>query len=414
MANTINNVKDVGSIISKLAAGMLADKCQFIKSIDSEPLDSFGSTNGYSHGDTVNINKPARFSVGTNADLTSALQNVTEEKVALALDQRAAIGISLTSAEVATDLALKSWAKRILDPAMSSMAQNIESTVLTTAKNAVYNYVGDIDGTTVFDTALMLGARKKPVQNLAPMDDNMYALLNSTAMASAVDQRKGLFQSSEDIKSQYKNGYMGYVDGMTYLENNLLPSHTNGNDVTGAAIDDAAVATGASTIHIDGITTGTGTLKKGQVFTIAGVYAVHPITKVTRSDLQQFVVTADVTASGVSDADVSISPTIYGPTSGVLQNVSALPADDAAIVFFGAASSVIEQNLVYHKNAFRFVSVPLMKPSDSHMTAQETVDGMTVRVWQASDILTDKMILRLDVLYGFSAVRPEWACRIGY
>jgi hypothetical protein len=232
-------------------------------------------------------------------------------------------------------------------------------------------------------------------------------------MRSAVNARAGLFQSSEDIKKQYKNGYMGIADGMTYLENNLLPSHTNGNDVTGAAIDDT-IATAAATIHIDGITTGTGTLKKGQVFTIADCYAVHPITKVQMSHLQQFVVTADVTASGTSDADVAISPTIYGPTSGALQNVSRLPLNDDAIVFFGAASSVISQSLAFHKDAFRFVSVPLMKPADAHMCAQESVDGLTVRVWQASDILTDKMILRLDVLYGFATVRPEWACRIGY
>jgi hypothetical protein len=204
------------------------------------------------------------------------------------------------------------------------------------------------------------------------------------------------------------------ADGFTFLRNNLLPTITNGNDVTGVAVESSvlAPATGATSLGVDGLTTTTGTVKKGQVFTIASVYAVHPITKDTLPDLQQFVVTADATADGSGQATLSISPTIYSSASGALQNVSALPADEAAITFIGSASTGYGQNLAFHKSAFRFVSLPLIQPDGVDFVGQETVDGITVRIVRAYDIKTDKMILRADVLWGLANVRPEWACRL--
>lgn len=411
MTNAVNTLKNAPGVVAKLAAGMLADKVQFAKSIDKADESDFGGKNGYNAGDTIYISKPARFIPGSTADITSTIQGVTEEKVALPLDIRKVVGIELTSAEIATDMALKSWAKRILEPAVSSMAQYIETAYLDKAVDATYNVVGDADGTTVYDTDLALSANQKIDENGCALFDDRFFLTTPFGNRSAVNARKGLFQSSDEISKQYKMGYMGTADGFNFMRNNMLPTVTNGNDVTGAAID-GAVTTGSSTIHIDGITTGTGTVLKGSVFTIAGVYAVHPITKTTLSHLQQFVVTADVTASGVSDADVAISPTIYGSTSGSLQNVSALPADDAAIVFVGAASAALRQSLAYHKSAFRMVSVPLVTPGGTDMAAQETKDGFTIRVIRDYDVLTDKLIMRLDFLGGLAATRPEWACRI--
>jgi hypothetical protein len=294
---------------------------------------------------------------------------------------------------------------------MSSIAQDIDRRLLEKATDATFNHTGT-PGSATFAVSDVLAARTLLNKNLCPKDDKRFLLMESAAGALAVDARKGLFQDSSSLAAQYKQGSIGRSDGFAWMESELLNVHTNGNDVTGAAVDDAAVATGASTLHIDGITTGTGTVKKGQIFTIDGVYAVNPITKVAYTHLQQFVVTADVTASGVSDADLAISPTIYGPTSGGLQNVSALPADNAAIVFVGAASGAYTQNLAFHKSAFKMVSAPLVMPINAEFAAQETVDGVTVAIVRDFDVLLRRMVTRLDVLCGLAAVRPEWACRL--
>lgn len=410
MANVINNIKDAPGVIAKMAAQMLADKTQFCKSIDKEDSSVFNGINGYQAGDTIQISKPARFIPSTSADVTSALQDIVEEKTSLTLDTRKVVPVSLTSAEVFTDLGLKKWTKRVLDPAMSSIANHVESAFLQKAADAVYNSVGTA-GTEAFTQDTMLAAAQKLYENGCTDDEmNNFALLNPYATRKAVVDRADLQHAGKEISDQYKTGLMGLADGFTYLRNNHLPTHTNGNDVTGLAVD-ATVSEGASSVNIDGFTANTGTITKGTVITFAGVFAVHPITKATLSHLQQFTVTADGTADANGDIAVAISPSLYAASNG-LQNVSALPADNAAVVAVGAASTGYAQNLAFNRHAFRMVSVPLMTPSDSELAAVETVDGMTVRVWMQSDILTDKMIARIDFLGGLASVRPEWACRI--
>lgn len=410
MANIINNINEAPGVIAEMAAQMLADKVQFCKSIDKGEVSDFDGKNGYKAGDTIFVDKPARFTANTTADVSSALQDVVEEKSALTLDTLSNVPVSLTSAEVFTDLGLKSWANRILKPAISTISNDVESRFLTKAIDATYNSVGTA-GSNTFNQDVMLNAAQKIYENGCVDEENQFALLNPYATRKAVTGRADLQNAPDEVSKQYKTGLMGRADGFYYLRNNLLPTHTNGTDVTGVAVNDAAVAEGASTLAVDGLTNTTGTITKGSVFTIDGVFAVHPITKDTLDHLQQFTATTDVTANGSGQATVGISPSLYAASNG-LQNVSALPADNAALVFVGSASTGYAQNLAFHKSAFRMVSVPLMKPSDSHLCESRTVDGMTVRVWMQSDILTDKMIARIDFLGGLSLVRPEWACRI--
>ena len=410
MTNTLNTIKNAPGIIVAAAAQMLADEMHFCKSIAKVPASEFDGKNGYKSGDTVYISKPSRYIPQTTFDITSTAQAETEEKVGITANIISTVGLGNTSLEFAYELEMQGFMERVLKPAVSAIAQNVEQRMIEKASDATYNCVGTA-GSTTFAPDDILSAREKMSKYLAPKDDNRFFLHDSTAGRKAVGERKGLFQSSSNIAEQYKKGYVGTADGYNWMESELLNVHTLGNDVTGAAIDDT-VATGATTIHIDGITTGTGTVTAGSVFTIAGVYAVHPITKQAYPFLQQFVVVTGGTASGTSDIDLVISPPIYGPTSLSLQNVDALPANDAAIVFVGSASTAYTQNLAYHKNAFRMVSLPLIMPTKAEFAMQKTVDGITVAVIRDFDVKTRDMITRLDFLGGFCADRPEWACRI--
>lgn len=405
MSNAINDIKSVGSIIAKMGAEMLADKVQFVKAIDKEE-GLTGEVNGYQKGDTITINKPARFTVGTTADLTSALQDVTEEKTTLQLATQSTIGVNLTSKEIATTLGLKQWAKRVLEPAMSSIAQSIESTALTTAKNAIYNLVGTA-GSAAYDTDTVLSARALLMKNLAPSQE-FKLLLNSDAMRNAVNNRKGYPNPSAELSKQYKNGYMGTADGFDWLENNLLPTHTRGTATGAHTVTTTISVQGQATIAITG--TGSQTLKAGDVFTVASVFRVHPITKTVTSDLQQFVVTADNTASAGAYTSVAISPAVY--TTGTLQNINRFPTSADVVTLVGALSTGYTQNIAFHSSAFRFASAPLVMPTNAMMAGQESAQGINLRVWQDPVILTDKVIARLDCLWGIAAVRPEWAVRL--
>ena len=409
MSNTFNNIKDAPGIIAKAAAQTLKDNLVFCSTIDKADASDFDGKNGYKAGDTVYTSKPARYVPQQTFDITSSIQDSTEEKAALTLDVISTVGMEIDSFEFATEVDLQSVIKRFVMPAAESIAHDVESRFIEKATDAVYNSVGTA-GSNSFTVADILAARTKLNQNLTPLSDRNL-LMNSVSGALAVDARKGLFQDASAIKEQYRNGMVGRADGFDWYENELLNIHTNGNDVTGVAVNDAAVAEGASTLAVDGLTNTTGTVKKGQIFTIAGVYMVHPITKTTTNVLQQFVVTADATANGSGEVTLSISPSLRAASTG-LKNVSALPADDAALVFVGGASSALVQNLAYQKTAFKMVSVPLIMPTKAEVAAQETVEGITVAVIRDFDILKRRMVTRLDFLGGISAVRPEWAARI--
>tara|TARA_R110002020_G_scaffold91693_2_gene222619 strand:+ start:1838 stop:3049 length:1212 start_codon:yes stop_codon:yes gene_type:complete len=401
MANNINTVKDGPGLFAKGIAQTLKDNLVFCGQVDKADVSDFDGKNGFKSGDTIYTSIPPRYVPGEdNLDITSSIQDSVEEKKALVLNKTATIGMKLDSLELSTDVDVAQALKRFGMPAAESIAQNIESRVLGLAQDAVYNSVGTA-GSNAFTVADILDARTKLNENLCPRA-NRKLLMTSAAGALAVVDRKGLFQSSDEIAKQYRDGMVGRSDGFDWYENELLNTHANGSDVTGIAVNDGSVAEGASTLTIDGAS---AAVEIGSVFTIAGVFAVHPITKVVTSNLQQFVATTSSTTS------IGISPSIYAGSNG-LQNVDALPADDAALTFVGAASTAFTQNLAFHPSAFKMVTAPLYAPAGVDLVATETVDGITVNIVRDFDVKTREVITRLDVLYGFDEVRPEWAVRI--
>lgn len=411
MSNDISTVQARGNIIAAAAAGFLADHVQFVKTIDKANESDWEGKNGFKAGATVDINVPAQYTLGTGADITSSIQDTQETSVPLTVDNQYNIPVAFTSAEIATDFGLKSWAKRVLEPQMITLANNIDKECIEQATNSIYNTVGT-PGSTVYNTNVIMQAGQKLDENGCADYDNRYVLLNPAANTSFVDNHKGLFNPSPELSKMFKNGAIAQGLGFNFLRNNLLKTHTNGADVA-VAVENSVVtiATGMSTLGVDGVTS-LATIKKGSVFTIADVFAVHPVTKATLPHLQQFVVTADVTEASGNSVTMAISPTIYSSASGAKQNVSALPVDEATVTFIGSASTGYAQSLAFHKDAFRFVSLPLFNPEGVHMVGQKTKDGITARIVQFYDGKTDKLIMRVDVLWGMANVRPQWAARI--
>lgn len=414
MANNFNNINDVGTVISKMAAGYLIDNLQFCKTIEKEPEESFKSINGYKPGDTININVPAILQTQSdNLDVTSLASDFQERSIPFVLNKTETIKVDATSLDLKTDISeneLLGRGERVLKPAMEQLAHKVESRVIELASDSVYQCVGTA-GSTVFDTATILSAKDELNYSLCPLADRKL-LLGTKAMSSAVNARKGLFQSSEDIQKQYKMGYVGTADGFDYLSNELLNTHTNGNDVS-FEVSTTVSTEGQATLVVEGLTTTTGTVTKGTVFTIDTVNQVHPQTKADLGKLQQFVVTADATANGSGITTLSISPAIYTSASGGKQNVTAFPADgDTCNVKTGSASTGYVNNLAYHPSAFRLLTTKLFQPTSAEMSGVASQDGITVNMFSYLNGDTRKLILRFDVLFAFSAIRPEWACRI--
>jgi hypothetical protein len=409
--NTFNTIKDAPGIIARTAAMTFADNLHFVKSIAKADESDYKGKNGYSAGNTVYISKPARFTVQRgDLDISTTKQNITEEKVPLVLDDTFSIGVELNSLEFATEIQLKEFNERFTKPAAAALAHNVESFYISQAINETANSVGT-PGANVFDTQTVLAARTKLNKFLCPKDDMRTLLMESNSSAAAVNANKGLFNSQEELAKTYKSGAIGKAHGFNWVESEMLPTHLNGNDVA-FEVRTAVAVEGQKTLVVEGLATTTGTVKAGTVFTIATVNAVHPITKEDLGFLKQWVVAADATADASGYATLTLTEGFYTADSDGLQNVTAFPADGDTITPLGAASTAYQQNLAYHKEAFRFVSVPLIMPKNAEMAVQENYKGFSIALVRYFDGDTRTMSTRLDFLGAMAAVRPEWSCRL--
>ena len=388
MANTILTP----TAVTREALRVLHQKLNFVGNITRDYDDSYAKS-GAKIGDSLKIRLPNQYTVRSGATLSA--QDTTESSVTLQVGTQKGVDLNFTSVDLT--LSLDDFSKRIIEPAMSVLAANIEADALNMYKD-VYQSIWNGGSAATFNKTL--DGRVLLNRSLAPYD-NRTALMDSTAMADLVKDTKTLFQDSASLAKQFKEGYMGRAAGFDFNENTLMPSHTRGA-ANASYLVNGASQTGASLI----VDTGTGAASVGDVFTIAGVYSVHPETKVSTGVLQQFVVTA---AYAGGSGTVSISPSIV--TSGATQNVSGSPADNAAITFLGTASTAVQTSLLFQKGAFAFATADLVMPEGIDFARREVMDGISMRIVRQYDINNDKFPCRLDVLYGYKTLRAQLACR---
>ncbi len=389
MANT-NLVIDM---ITDEALTVAHEKLTFIKTIDNQYDDSFAQTGG-KIGSTLRIREPNQF-IRRKGSRVMVANDVVETAQTATVATQDGVDMQFTSDELALDI--DKLSERYIAPAMSVLVSGIEGDMLADVTKDIYQVAGT-PGTPPATLGPMGDARAKLNQSLAPKDSRCIQM-DSVTMSGLVTGLSGLFQDTSQIKEQYREGMVGRTAMADYFENERTYSHTTGSDFTTVTVNDAAITSGDETITAAG-----GNFQEGDVFTFAGVYDVHPETKASYAHLKQFVATADGTTS------LAFSPALI--STGAKQNVSALPANSAAIVFVGSASTAYRHNLMYQKQAFTFITADLPIMDDAIRCVRKERDGLAVRCWQGSDIVNDKLLLRLDILYGWKTLRPEWACRI--
>ena len=397
MANSILTI----DMITRKALEILENNLVLTRNVNRQYDDSF-AVEGAKIGSTLRIRLPDRALVTDGAALQ--VQDDNEQFTTLTVSTQKHIGVNFTSAELT--MQLDDFAERVLKPRISQLASSIDADVANAYKS-IGNTVGT-PGTTPSTSLVLLQAQQKLNENAAVMNPR-YATVNPAANAGLVEGMKGLFNPTDTISRQFKNGMMG-MGVLGFDEINMSQSikqHTTGTRVaTGATTGAAVTSEGASTLTL---TVGSGeTITVGDVFTIAGVYAVNPQTRESTGSLFQFVALASSTTTTTATVTVAA---MYS-AAHALATMLTLPANAAAVVFVGAASTQYPQNLVYHKDAITFATADLLLPQGVDMAARAVHNGISLRVVRQYDINNDRMPCRIDVLYGFSTIRPQMACRI--
>lgn len=393
MANTLLTP----TMVTRKALMILHQKLAFVGTIERQYDDSFAK-DGAKIGTSLSIRLPSKFTSSTGATVTA--QDTTQTSVALTVGTQRNVAMNFLTSELT--LSMDDFNDRVIDPAMAVIAAGIENDAFQMALD-VYQQVGT-PGTSPNALLTYLQAMARLDNSLAPRTNRGMQLPPLDA-ATIVDVLKGLFQDSQAISKQYREGIMGRTSGFDWYNNTLTPRFTNGSKVAALTVSGAG-QTGA-TVTISSVAA--DTFKKGQIFTMVGCNEVHPETKVDTGRLQKFVITADVTAGGATVV-LAISPSIV--VTGASQNVSASPTNGGAVVFDGTASLNYGLIVSYYKQAFAIAFADLYMPKGLDFGAREVMDGISLRIIRDYAVLTDLIVTRVDVLYGVKTIRPELACRV--
>lgn len=405
------------SWITKTTLAHLINNSAFAPYINKDYTDQFRA-GGAKVGTTINVRKPVQGTVRSGA--TASIQDVNEPQTPITMEPEFGIDWEFTD----FDLTLKvdKFEERYLAPFGSRLAAEFDLRCAQRLYQKVWNFVGT-PGTSPATADIGLQASEVLDNNACPRGDIRHFSLSPRANRTLVNGLSGFFNSQSVLGKQYESGTLQRSLGFEPHMSQNLPTHTVGG-LGGTPLVNGAnqglINSGATdnprADYTDLVTDGwtaaaANRLRAGDVFTIAGVYAVQPITKQVLPDLQRFVVATDTDSTGAGAATVRIYPAIIA--GGAYQTVSARPADNAAItVLTGSANTGYVQNLMFHRDALTAVTMEMDVPGGMDMASSSDYEGVSLRFVRGFDITNNKRICRFDMLAGFGVLRPEWACRV--
>lgn len=402
MANSLLTI----NMITREAVRLWKNTNAFMQSIDTQYDDSFAKT-GAKIGTALRVRLPNDYTVRTGP--AASVQSTAEQSTTLTLATQKGVDVSFSSAE--RTMSLDDYSKRVLAPMVNNLAGAVAADIMTGSEGGVCNFVANLNGSNVIvnpnaQTYLTGGAIL--ANNSAPLA-NKKVVNDPITEARTVANLAGLLNPAAAIGRQYTSGKMYDALGMIWMNDQTVIKHTMGTFSAGGTVN-GANQTGLSVT----VNATTGTLVAGDIITFAGVNAVNRITKQTTGELRQFVVTA---ACATGATSIPIYPAIVPAVGGnpvQYQTVTASPANGAAMAFASsvAAGTTYRKNILFVPEAITLTTADLELPRGVHEAAREMFDGVAMRMVTAYNVQSDEFITRLDLLYGYLYVRPEWACVI--
>lgn len=407
MANTLATPTWV---TNEVARGYV-NKVVFVNNVNRTYDDRF-RVGGAKVGNTVLARMPQRWAVMDGQALQ--LQSILDQTVPISLTNQKQVAFGYSSAEKTTEL--DNVRERLVNPAAEALANGADVLAFNAVYKDVWNAVGT-PGTTPSALLTFLQAGVKLTDQAAPSGGRI-GVLDAMAQATMVNTTSQLFNLGGAVGRNYREGmFSGPALGIAewYIDANR-PVHVTGTFTASTPLTNGAGQTGSSLIT-DGWASGASSLKKGDVFTIAGVNGVNPLSFQSTGRLQQFVVTSDISDT-TGAMTIAISPAII--TSGQLQTVDVAPADDAAITVWSAnpaggtlATTSSPQSLIFHPDAFAFVMADLDEPEGGAKSTfvRSKALGFSIRMVSQYQIGTDQNPSRLDILIGAATLQPRLAVR---
>lgn len=302
--------------------------------------------------------------------------------------------------------------------AATNLAESIDQYILGVAQKASNNWLGTPANGVSTWTDFVQGYTRLKEEGVD--DSELRGILTFADKQALGGSVLGYAAPDALVTGAYRQGFTGEIGGLPVMFTQQLPALTTGTRTNGAVnganqnSNYRSVAVSAApghyltqTIAADGFGAN-ATIKAGEAFTIANVYAYDNRAQVVRSNLQQFTVIADATADGTGAvAALRIFPAIVVPATGLGGDVHAntahatcgtVPADNAVITWVGSANTAYKPRFIIQKEAIQVNTAPLIMPATGHaMNKSLTKFPLTVRMWQHSDFNTGNHSVRFDV-----------------
>ena len=384
------------------------------------------------------MRKPARFKGTAGPSLN--VEDFVESSVPVTLTNQFHVDTQFITSDLL--LSMDEFSKRVLKPKIATIANRVDFDVAVAMRTGTANIVGTA-GTAPTTLAPFLTAGALLDTEGVPRDGQRSMVLDQFSQASMVGALTGLFNPQASIGEQYKKGLMSratvgfdwYMD--QNISNQVFATLAGTPQFSTTGTSSALLTTGwadSGTMQTKGWTASTAVLNVGDVFSIASVFMVNPQSRQTTSQVRYFVVrppvgtpsngtfvpVTDIFGNVVggtytSDAGGLLQVTVASAciSAGQFQNVSAAPANSAAITLY-ATNKTSPQSLAFHKDSFTLVSADLPLPGGVDMAARASAKdvGMSIRVVRQYTINNDALPTRLDVLYGVAPLYREMACRV--
>jgi len=386
----------------------------FIMNMDTQ-YDSQFAVDGAKIGDTLRIRLPSDFVVTDGPAMQ--LQDNTQQYTSLTVSSQKNVATPYSTAE--RTMSIDNYSELVMAPMVNALCGKVASTIMKGSEGGVCNLIANFDGGGAIISPTMdqfTGANAVLDDQGATMMDRR-CVQDPTSDARTVSSLAGLLNPATEISAQFRSGMMKSGLGFDrFFRDQTVIKHTTGTFSAGGTVNGGGQTTGTNggNILVNAIT---NTLRKGDIVTFDGVNAVNRVTKDTLGTLRQFVVTADV-ATGATN--IPIYPAMIGPVGGVAggadqqyQTVDALPINGAQMRLVTPAGSVYRKSLAYTQKAVTMASADLVMPKKAvEEAARTSYDGVSMRMLTDYLPLTDQLATRLDVLFGFKYIRPEWLCVI--
>jgi hypothetical protein len=398
-----NNVLTI-DMITREAIMLFKNSNAFIMNLERQYDDQYARKGG-KIGNSLRIRLPNDYVVRNGPAMS--IQDTSEQSTTLVVSTQRGVDLAFDTEE--RTMKMDDYSERVLAPAVNALAGNVAQTIMAGVEGGVSNYISNVDGAgnvispnsrTFLEAGALLTKRSAPVARRNLVCDPF-------TMAHAVETLSGLFNPSGKISKQFDTAHVYDALNFKWFEDQTVLVHTTGTFSAGTVNGAGQTGTNLVTNAI------TGTLKLGDIITVAGVNSANRVTKADDGILQQFVVTAPVATAATA---IPIYPAIIGPDANgnavQYQTCAATAANGAAISLINQASEQYRKNIAYHPAAITMATADLVVPKAVEESHRETYDNLSMRMITGYLMQSDVLATRLDILFGFLFIRPEWAVAV--